>query len=81
MGQGVEILNFKKVVKEEKMRGKNKCTILKGGFVDVELDAATRLGSPWTSREGLLGTWLGVVEARCCRLLGSFGEQCGGKRG
>ena len=63
------------------MRGKNKCIILKGGFVEVELDAATRLGSPWTSREGLLGTWLGVVEAGCCRLPGSFGEQCGGKRG
>ena len=47
------------------MRGKNKCIILKGGFVEVELDAATRLGSPWTSREGLLGTWLGVEVVDC----------------
>lgn len=38
------------------MMGKNKCIILKVGFVEVGLDAATRLGSPWTSGEGLLGT-------------------------
>ena len=38
------------------MRGKNKSITLKVGFVEVGLDAATRLGSPWTSREGLLGT-------------------------
>ena len=41
MGQGVEIFNFKKVVKKKKMRGKNKCIILKGGIVEVGLDAAT----------------------------------------
>ena len=29
------------VVNEKKMRGKNKCIILKGGIVEVGLDAAT----------------------------------------
>ena len=37
------------------MRGKNKCIILKVGFVEVGLDAATRLGSPWTM---LQTTWV-----------------------
>ena len=62
------------------MRGKNKCIILKGGFVEVELDAATPLESPWTSRE-----FLGDLARRCggTMLLTSWVvlEQCGGKRG
>ena len=60
VGQGVEILNFKKVVKEEKMRGKNKCMILKGGVVEVEVYLPTPLQSPWTSRE-----FLGNLTRRC----------------
>ena len=44
------------VVKEEKMRGKNKCMILKGGVVDIsnEVAGTPKVSASWT------WTWLDV---------------------
>ena len=62
------------------MRGKNKCIILKGGFVEVELDAATRLESPWTSRE-VVGDLARRCGGKMLQTTWVIWEQCGGKRG
>ena len=63
------------------MRGKNKCIILKGGFVEVGLDAATRLGSPWTSREvfGNLTRRCGGTMLQTSSVV--WGTVCGGQKG